>query len=153
MAVYIYVLQVSCYIFENISSGLLSEKKCTVYVNLLTSLVLFAPSQLWCYDLHNLFRSSSIHPLVKSTLHMAPLPPLCVCVFVVSPWCQENTSLHCLLKWSVSPPEPAFLPDNFKKKDVVEILSHKKAYNACEYDKNKAAGGAHTHKYSAYAIW
>uniref|UniRef100_A0A3Q3RSJ8 Glutamate receptor, ionotropic, delta 2 (Grid2) interacting protein, b n=1 Tax=Mastacembelus armatus TaxID=205130 RepID=A0A3Q3RSJ8_9TELE len=27
-------------------------------------------------------------------------------------------------------PKPAFLPDNFKKKDVVEILSHKKAYNA-----------------------
>ncbi|KAF7204698.1 delphilin isoform X6 [Nothobranchius furzeri] len=26
--------------------------------------------------------------------------------------------------------KPAFLPDNFKKKDVVEILSHKKAYNA-----------------------
>ncbi|XP_036937673.1 delphilin isoform X8 [Acanthopagrus latus] len=25
---------------------------------------------------------------------------------------------------------PAFLPENFKKKDVVEILSHKKAYNA-----------------------
>ncbi|KAM7371065.1 hypothetical protein PAMP_010562 [Pampus punctatissimus] len=32
--------------------------------------------------------------------------------------------------------KPAFLPENFKKKDVVEILSHKKAYNACEYDKN-----------------
>ncbi|KAK2885000.1 delphilin isoform X1 [Channa argus] len=30
----------------------------------------------------------------------------------------------------ISPPEPAFLPENFKKKDVVEILSHKKAYNA-----------------------
>lgn len=38
--------------------------------------------------------------------------------------------LKLLLKWSVSPPEPAFLPENFKKKDVVEILSHKKAYNA-----------------------
>ncbi|KAF7659610.1 hypothetical protein LDENG_00295580 [Lucifuga dentata] len=31
---------------------------------------------------------------------------------------------------SICPPEPAFLPENFKKKDVVEILSHKKAYNA-----------------------
>ncbi|KAI7797279.1 putative delphilin, partial [Triplophysa rosa] len=31
---------------------------------------------------------------------------------------------------SISLPEPAFLPENFKKKDVVEILSHKKAYNA-----------------------
>ncbi|XP_078019599.1 delphilin isoform X4 [Epinephelus lanceolatus] len=31
---------------------------------------------------------------------------------------------------SISPPEPAFMPENFKKKDVVEILSHKKAYNA-----------------------
>ncbi|XP_056285675.1 delphilin isoform X3 [Pseudoliparis swirei] len=31
---------------------------------------------------------------------------------------------------SMSPPEPAFLPENLKKKDVVEILSHKKAYNA-----------------------
>uniref|UniRef100_A0A3B3U5J6 Glutamate receptor, ionotropic, delta 2 (Grid2) interacting protein, b n=1 Tax=Poecilia latipinna TaxID=48699 RepID=A0A3B3U5J6_9TELE len=27
-------------------------------------------------------------------------------------------------------PKPAFLPENLKKKDVVEILSHKKAYNA-----------------------
>ncbi|TNN04091.1 hypothetical protein fugu_001120 [Takifugu bimaculatus] len=31
---------------------------------------------------------------------------------------------------SISPPEPAFLPDSLKKRDVVEILSHKKAYNA-----------------------
>lgn len=30
----------------------------------------------------------------------------------------------------MSPSESAFLPDNFKKKDVLEILSHKKAYNA-----------------------
>ncbi|XP_051272853.1 delphilin isoform X2 [Dicentrarchus labrax] len=55
---------------------------------------------------------------------------VCVCVLCVDPRCLENTSLHCLLKLSVSPPEPAFLPENFKKKDVVEILSHKKAYNA-----------------------
>lgn len=27
-------------------------------------------------------------------------------------------------------PKPAFIPENFKKKDTVEILSHKKAYNA-----------------------
>ncbi|XP_030631589.1 delphilin [Chanos chanos] len=31
---------------------------------------------------------------------------------------------------SISFPEPTFLPESFKKKDVVEILSHKKAYNA-----------------------
>ncbi|KAL2078156.1 hypothetical protein ACEWY4_025841 [Coilia grayii] len=31
---------------------------------------------------------------------------------------------------SISLPEPTFLPDNFKKKDVIEILSRKKAYNA-----------------------
>ncbi|XP_077958728.1 delphilin isoform X5 [Gasterosteus aculeatus] len=31
---------------------------------------------------------------------------------------------------TISPPEATFLPDSFKKKDVVEILSHKKAYNA-----------------------
>ncbi|XP_029620780.1 delphilin isoform X2 [Salmo trutta] len=31
---------------------------------------------------------------------------------------------------SISLPEPAFLPESFKKKDVVEILSYKKAYNA-----------------------
>ncbi|KPP68245.1 delphilin-like, partial [Scleropages formosus] len=30
-------------------------------------------------------------------------------------------------------PKPTILPESFKKKDVVEILSHKKAYNACEY--------------------
>lgn len=35
---------------------------------------------------------------------------------------------------SVSLPEPNILPESFKKKDVVEILSHKKAYNACEYN-------------------
>lgn len=40
---------------------------------------------------------------------------------------------------SVSLPEPAFLPESFKKKDVVEILSYKKAYNACEYDHAVAA--------------
>lgn len=42
--------------------------------------------------------------------------------------------LTLLLNVSVSLPEPTFLPENFKKKDVVEILSHKKAYNACEYE-------------------
>ncbi|KAG7325192.1 hypothetical protein KOW79_011508 [Hemibagrus wyckioides] len=31
---------------------------------------------------------------------------------------------------SISLPEPTILPESFKKKDVVEILSHKKAYNA-----------------------
>ncbi|CAB1313104.1 unnamed protein product, partial [Coregonus sp. 'balchen'] len=31
--------------------------------------------------------------------------------------------------------KPAFLPESFKKKDVVEILSHKKAYNTCELRK------------------
>ncbi|KAK6301720.1 hypothetical protein J4Q44_G00277730 [Coregonus suidteri] len=31
---------------------------------------------------------------------------------------------------SISLPEPVFLPESFKKKDVVEILSYKKAYNA-----------------------
>ncbi|KAL4624541.1 delphilin-like [Arapaima gigas] len=30
----------------------------------------------------------------------------------------------------ISLPEPTTLPENFKKKDMVEILSHKKAYNA-----------------------
>ncbi|KAJ8283990.1 hypothetical protein COCON_G00028400 [Conger conger] len=30
----------------------------------------------------------------------------------------------------ISLPEPTFLPETFKKKDVIEILSHKKAYNA-----------------------
>lgn len=57
--------------------------------------------------------------------------------------------LTLLLKLSVSPPEPAFLPENFKKKDVVEILSHKKAYNACEYDDDEAAGHTHTWKAEA----
>ncbi|KAG5854396.1 hypothetical protein ANANG_G00037400 [Anguilla anguilla] len=31
---------------------------------------------------------------------------------------------------SISLPEPTFLPETFKKKDVIEILSRKKAYNA-----------------------
>lgn len=46
--------------------------------------------------------------------------------------------LILLLKLSVSPPEPAFQPENLKKKDVVEILSHKKAYNACKCRKETA---------------
>lgn len=33
----------------------------------------------------------------------------------------------------VPAPEPSPQPDTFKKKDVIEILSHKKAYNACKY--------------------
>ncbi|XP_077043274.1 delphilin isoform X3 [Agelaius phoeniceus] len=32
-------------------------------------------------------------------------------------------------KPTISLPEPTLMPENFKKKDVVEILSHKKAYN------------------------
>ncbi len=47
---------------------------------------------------------------------------------------REELILTLLLNVSVSLPEPTFLPENFKKKDVVEILSHKKAYNACEYE-------------------
>lgn len=35
---------------------------------------------------------------------------------------------------SVSLPDPAPQSETFKKKDVVEILSHKKAYNACKYE-------------------
>lgn len=35
------------------------------------------------------------------------------------------------------------MPESFKKKDVVEILSHKKAYNACEYQKDTTE--CHTH--------
>lgn len=30
-------------------------------------------------------------------------------------------------------PEPSSQQETFKKKDVIEILSHKKAYNACKY--------------------
>lgn len=50
-----------------------------------------------------------------------------------SPVAEEHI-LTLSLNVSVSLPEPAFLPENFKKKDVAEILSHKKAYNACEYE-------------------
>lgn len=64
----------------------------------------------------------------------------CVCVLVLILLVPGEHILTLLLKLSVSPPEPAFLPENFKKKDVVEILSHKKAYNACEYQKDMAEG-------------
>lgn len=37
-----------------------------------------------------------------------------------------------LIKPSVSLPEPVPGPEPFRKKEVVEILSHKKAYNTCE---------------------
>lgn len=37
-----------------------------------------------------------------------------------------------LIKPSVSLPEPVPRPEPFRKKEVVEILSHKKAYNTCE---------------------
>lgn len=38
-----------------------------------------------------------------------------------------------MIPFLVPVPEPSPQPDTFKKKDVIEILSHKKAYNACEY--------------------
>lgn len=85
--------------------------------------------------------TSSHRVCVSVSVFMGGCVSVCVCVY---PRCLENTSLHCLLKLSVSPPEPAFLPENFKKKDVVEILSHKKAYNACEYE-NMAACRTHKH--------
>lgn len=31
-------------------------------------------------------------------------------------------------------PDPSPQLETFKKKDVIEILSHKKAYNACKYN-------------------
>lgn len=34
---------------------------------------------------------------------------------------------------SVPVPDPSPQLETFKKKDVIEILSHKKAYNACKY--------------------
>lgn len=37
-----------------------------------------------------------------------------------------------LIKPPVSLPEPVPGPEPFRKKEVVEILSHKKAYNTCE---------------------
>lgn len=36
--------------------------------------------------------------------------------------------------FSVPAPDPSPLLETFKKKDVIEILSHKKAYNACKYN-------------------
>lgn len=39
------------------------------------------------------------------------------------------------LSHPVSLPEPVPGPEPFRKKEVVEILSHKKAYNTCEKPK------------------
>lgn len=39
-----------------------------------------------------------------------------------------------LILSSVPVPDPSPQLETFKKKDVIEILSHKKAYNACEYN-------------------
>lgn len=42
----------------------------------------------------------------------------------------------------ISLPEPVPRPEPFRKKEVVEILSHKKAYNTCEGQRiPRAAGG------------
>lgn len=38
-----------------------------------------------------------------------------------------------LISSPVPVPDPSPQLETFKKKDVIEILSHKKAYNACEY--------------------
>lgn len=38
-----------------------------------------------------------------------------------------------VVKFVVPVPEPLPHLETFKKKDVIEILSHKKAYNACKY--------------------
>ena len=40
-----------------------------------------------------------------------------------------------MVPFLVPAPEPTPQLETFKKKDVIEILSHKKAYNACEYIK------------------
>lgn len=39
-----------------------------------------------------------------------------------------------LILLSVPVPDPSPQLETFKKKDVIEILSHKKAYNACKYN-------------------
>lgn len=36
----------------------------------------------------------------------------------------------------VAAPEPTIQTETFKKKDIIEILSHKKAYNACKCNCN-----------------
>lgn len=87
---------------------------------------------------------------VAPSLHQPVRLDVCVCV-CVDPGAWRTHPYTVLLKWSVSPPEPAFLPENFKKKDVVEILSHKKAYNACEYDqKNGCRLCIHTHTHTQF---
>lgn len=40
-----------------------------------------------------------------------------------------------MVPFLVPAPEPTPQLETFKKKDVIEILSHKKAYNACKYIK------------------
>lgn len=56
--------------------------------------------------------------------------------------CMDNIILHthvtCIditsILFSVPAPDPSPQLETFKKKDVIEILSHKKAYNACKYN-------------------
>lgn len=43
--------------------------------------------------------------------------------------CELQKHHFCFL---VPAPEPTIQLETFKKKDVIEILSHKKAYNACK---------------------
>lgn len=47
-------------------------------------------------------------------------------------WVCPSPPQSPLIKPSASLPEPVPGPEPFRKKDVVEILSHKKAYNTCE---------------------
>jgi hypothetical protein len=47
--------------------------------------------------------------------------------------CHSSPSLPpTALNYLFSLPEPVPRPEPFRKKEVVEILSHKKAYNTCE---------------------
>lgn len=49
-----------------------------------------------------------------------------------APPTQPRLASPPLIKPSLTLPEPVPGPEPFRKKEVVEILSHKKAYNTCE---------------------
>lgn len=60
-----------------------------------------------------------LYKLRVSTMHYMSLKHWCINL--------------ALILFSVPAPDPSPQLETFKKKDVIEILSYKKAYNACKY--------------------
>lgn len=64
-------------------------------------------------------------------------------LFKHNPYICDLCTDAVLIVFAVPVPDPSPQLETFKKKDVIEILSHKKAYNACKYNTPVLPCGTH----------